>query len=379
MKLYTKISTNKIDQFKSEVDRKNHTTLLIMAGVVLIIQIVFLITSYYKPFTLTTVIIYRYRIFYLSSIGLNITVIAYSGYTRLKHGPEAERLKPLLLFQVIIIYYWAVGVAISDMFQGERIVIYYMTIFFIAYFVHFSIFKIAPIFIGGHLLLVALLIYLQNWFEGSFVVIESSSQLVFFTLLIRYYLDELYKNNFNQRMEIEEKNKTLEYLCYYDALSNLLNRRSWEEKYHALFQESVRTNTKLSVIIFDIDYFKQYNDHYGHVAGDQVIRQVSDVLSKSTMAEHGFLGRYGGDEFIYASLEDCDFESFLKTIQTSIESLKLPHIESKISHHVTLSHGLVSRIPDRHQSPWHPVILADQAMYDMKKNRHSNDNTIYAL
>jgi diguanylate cyclase (GGDEF)-like protein len=343
-----------------------------MGIVILVIQIIFFALSYIKPFTDNQIIMDRYQWFYMFCITSNLLLVALTTYIKKKHGIESNIINTLLTLHVIAILYWAIGVAISDMFQGERIVVYYVTLFFIAYFIHFSIYKIAPIFIIGHTVLVSLLFYLDSWFSGALVVVESSTQVFFFTLLIRYYLDDLYRKNFNQRMEIEEKNKSLEFLCYFDPLSSLLNRRSWETSYHELYNQAIQNNLALSVILFDIDYFKQYNDFYGHVAGDHIIIKVSKVLEEATKDSHGYLGRYGGDEFIFVCMNNCNAEEIIHKIKTKMEILALEHTQSETCSYVTISSGYVTMVPDENQSPWAPVIQADQNMYKMKKNRKSD-------
>jgi len=340
---------------------------------ILVIQIIFFTLSYIKPFTDNQIIMDRYQWFYMFCIASNLLLVTLKTYIKKKHGIESNIINTLLTLHVITILYWAIGVAISDMFQGERIVVYYVTLFFIAYFIHFSIFKTAPIFIIGHTLLVSLLLYLDTWFSDALGVIESSTQVFFFTLLIRLYLDDLYRKNFNQRMEIEEKNKSLEFLCYFDPLSSLLNRRSWESSYHELYSQAIQNNLSLSVILFDIDYFKQYNDFYGHVAGDEIIRKVSKALEDATKDSHGYLGRYGGDEFIFVCMNNCNAKDIIHRIKTKMEILALEHSKSETCSYITVSSGYATMVPDKNQSPWAPVIQADQNMYKMKKNRKSDE------
>jgi len=166
-----------------------------------------------------------------------------------------------------------------------------------------------------------------------------------------------------------EQNKALAYLAEYDELTEIPNRRTFNEVYGRLFNEAKLSKQPLSVMIMDIDYFKQYNDTYGHLMGDACIKSVASALMKIIHQERNHIARYGGDEFIMV-LPNTDAKSAETVAQRLVESirmLKIPHSESLVSRMVSISLGVSCRLPrdDEH----YDVILheADKALYLQKK------------
>jgi diguanylate cyclase (GGDEF)-like protein len=269
---------------------------------------------------------------------------------------------------VSVLFLWAVGVVIADMFQSENIVVYYAFIFFFVYFIDFDLIKTSLFLVAFQGLLSYLLINYNN-FTGVNEVLIASWQFIFFGILIRYYLYELNKRNFIQKKDLEDKSRKLQYLSYYDSLSGLLNRGRWESLYEDFYKEAFNKQEEISVMLMDIDYFKEYNDHYGHYEGDQIIKAVSDVLREVTLPFKGVLGRYGGDEFVYACKNDCSIEEIAEEINKEIRRTKLTHDKSKTSQYVSVSYGFTTLVPKDLEEKWQPIVMADQNLYKMKNNR----------
>ena len=126
----------------------------------------------------------------------------------------------------------------------------------------------------------------------------------------------------------------------------------------------------LSLILADIDYFKQYNDTYGHLLGDSCLKYVAQALQSGLDRENDLVARYGGEEFAII-LPDTNLSgavALAHRIQDQIEQLQLPHASSLVSHYVTLSMGIVSLISSVDQSPQNLVAATDQLLYRAKQS-----------
>ena len=123
--------------------------------------------------------------------------------------------------------------------------------------------------------------------------------------------------------------------------------------------------------MIDVDLFKQYNDHYGHVQGDEVIRQVSKLLLELGKIYHGHVGRYGGDEFIIAvdQTTEAQMKEMIQSLHKIVKKRAIPNIASQTSEFLTLSVGYHIDIPKDKEGAWPFVVQADQKLYNSKSNR----------
>ncbi len=155
-----------------------------------------------------------------------------------------------------------------------------------------------------------------------------------------------------------------------DNLTGLLNRRFFDTTLQAEFSRHKRTGSQLSLIMIDVDYFKKYNDYYGHLEGDDCLRQIARALKMASERGADLVTRYGGEEFAVI-LPDTNRQGALvlsERIAGSVLELKLPHADSDISEWVTLSMGVASTADQVLDNGSQLVELADQAMYRAKKN-----------
>lgn len=176
------------------------------------------------------------------------------------------------------------------------------------------------------------------------------------------------------RLEVEKEltntNKKLEELSITDQLTNLYNRRYFDEVFQKELIKSKRNKTLLTVILIDIDYFKRINDTYGHSFGDVVLKNIADCLKKVCKRPNDFVFRVGGEEFtIIISNEDYDCAiSLIEILQKSIRDLKIPNINSDISDYLSISGGMVCKIPTQEDSIDSIIKLADDKLYKAKEN-----------
>lgn len=184
-----------------------------------------------------------------------------------------------------------------------------------------------------------------------------------------------------QAQDLLMANKQLELLTFQDGLTGLYNRRYFDQH---LFEELKRHNREqqeLSLILCDIDHFKLYNDHYGHLAGDNCLKQVAQCLRQCVGRVTDSCCRYGGEEFaIILPNTNTEQSNYLaEQLRVAVEAMKIPHERSEGSAFVTMTLGVVTLTP-RDTTPVDAVILsADKALYIGKaegRNRVSRANAI---
>ena len=209
-----------------------------------------------------------------------------------------------------------------------------------------------------------------QYFELAELMENENRYTVLSMLNIRKSLEETAK----QRKAMEEKNRILQKRSETDALTGMYNRFRLNDYAEEAFQRAMRERTPLAVEILDIDYFKQYNDHYGHQVGDDCIRHIADCI-RDLMMESGIFGaRYGGDEFILI-YEGCTREKVLELalqLRESILNLRLEHSCSPAAEYVTISQGICFDVPREDGKIWDFLHTADGMLYQVKKQQRSN-------
>jgi len=167
---------------------------------------------------------------------------------------------------------------------------------------------------------------------------------------------------------LETANIELEQLTYTDALSGLYNRRYFDKNLLQEITRHKRQREALALIICDIDYFKLFNDHYGHIGGDNCIQRVSECMRKIVNRSSDSICRYGGEEFaiILPGTNEEDATQVVNKIMSQLAALKIKHETSPVDNYVTMSYGIYSLIPSAETSPESMIICADKALYTSK-------------
>jgi len=168
---------------------------------------------------------------------------------------------------------------------------------------------------------------------------------------------------------LEQTNEQLTHLSKKDGLTGLLNRRSFDETVEREWQRGLRNKQSLALLLVDIDYFKAYNDTYGHTMGDEALKAVADTLSGSAQRYVDRVARYGGEEFVVI-LPDTDLygaEVIAERICNAVYSLHIPHKGAKERDRLTVSVGASAIVPRSDLSILDSIELADAKLYEAKE------------
>lgn len=170
-----------------------------------------------------------------------------------------------------------------------------------------------------------------------------------------------------EQYSIQEDNARLASMAWYDSLTGLPNRTYLNEYLAQAFDRAQKEQQPIGVELMDIDYFKQFNDTYGHLAGDSCLEAVAEVL-KDIQSSRIFCARYGGDEFmiIYSGMTAQEVQAVMEEIRLKVRGKAIPHEASRTAAVVTVSQGTVHRIPMHKNREWDFSKTADIALYRAK-------------
>ncbi|MEN9273460.1 MAG: diguanylate cyclase [Gloeomargarita sp. DG02_4_bins_56] len=169
--------------------------------------------------------------------------------------------------------------------------------------------------------------------------------------------------------QLEAANSELQRLAAFDGLTQVPNRRRFDEYLAQEWQRLAREQSCLALILADIDFFKSYNDTYGHVAGDECLRQVAQAISRKVNRAGDLVARYGGEEFavILPNTSLAAAMMVAERVRQEVAQLRIPHEKSAVHGYVTLSLGVTSTLPQPQGSPAELIAAADQALYQAKQ------------
>ncbi|TGE30978.1 diguanylate cyclase [Desulfosporosinus sp. Sb-LF] len=181
--------------------------------------------------------------------------------------------------------------------------------------------------------------------------------------------------------QLETVNKTLQLLSSIDGLTGVANRRHFDEELADELSRAKREKTPLSLLLLDIDFFKLYNDTYGHFQGDDCLRMVALTAQNAIKRPGDSLARYGGEEFsvILPNTNSAGAFAVAEQIRVAIENLQIPHVTSKCKNLVTVSLGVGSFKPGDDILPADLIKWADHALYQSKKTGRNRVSTFGLL
>jgi two-component system, chemotaxis family, response regulator WspR len=181
--------------------------------------------------------------------------------------------------------------------------------------------------------------------------------------------DDAYSALHESQQKLLETNRELQRLTNSDGLTGLSNRRYFNECIDTEWKRAVRAQSPLSILMVDVDHFKLYNDTYGHLAGDDVLKTVAQTIASNFRRPTDLAARYGGEEFsvILPGTASDELQVIAEKLCRSVEALNLPHSASLTGTVVTISVGGATMVPRRDETFAALIEAADKALYKAKR------------
>lgn len=229
---------------------------------------------------------------------------------------------------------------------------------------------------GGGLIAIAITKYLNYPIDWT-ILNRTYTFSSFLGMALAYAIDRQHRENYLQnciielnQLEMNKQSQQLELLSQLDALTGLANRRHLTLILDQQWHTALRYQMPISILMIDIDFFKEYNDHLGHLAGDVCLQKIAHELKNSTSRSNDLAARYGGEEFLllFPMLNESQIEQIAKKLINQIISLALPHTASSIAEIVTVSIGTATIIPTESDQISEFIQRADEALYLAKSN-----------
>ncbi|MGM3307677.1 diguanylate cyclase domain-containing protein [Anabaena sp. WFMT] len=215
--------------------------------------------------------------------------------------------------------------------------------------------------------------YITKPFQELEVLARVKNQLI-----IYQQHQQLIEKNQQLQQEIKERerveeallavNQQLQLFALLDGLTGVANRRKFDEYLNLEWQRLARENLPLSLLLCDVDFFKNYNDTYGHLTGDYCLQQIAKALKLAVKRPTDLVARYGGEEFAVI-LSNTDFQgaiSVAEDIRQKVYNLKIPHAQSRVDKFVTVSIGVTTIFPNIKTIPNTLIEIVDKALYTAK-------------
>ena len=338
-------------------------------------------------------------------IASNLLFLFYQNkFSKQSSKNEAETVRRKIFFSVYLIFImsWSAAISLMDVQMNGDITVYliYLVIFSSLYITNSKSFLLPY---GLSVLILAAGLPFsqlsQDFLFKQYLYLFAFSLICFIVSRLNY---SAYHRSFQSRLEAEQSNRMLETqiaqnmiineklseanamlkrLSHLDELTEIPNRRSFREEVDAIITKS-KKELLFSAIMIDIDFFKQYNDNYGHNEGDIVLREVAKQIDSCMNHRTDFLARWGGEEFVYAAFH-TDEEEIIKvaeTIRGKILSLNIEHAYSNIGTCLTASFGTCTQWISTLSDVEKCIEFADRALYSAKtggRNQVKRYNTSY--
>lgn len=220
------------------------------------------------------------------------------------------------------------------------------------------------------------------WVDSTIVPLKNASGTIERYISVRIDITEQKRHELEierANQELEEANSKLQKLSRIDGLTNIANRRFFDETLLQELSRMQRNNTPLTLILCDIDFFKKYNDQYGHQMGDSCLQQVAQCIHSSFTRTGDLVARYGGEEFavILPNVDQAAAINLAENLRLAIKNLQIRHESSEIDNVLTLSIGVTTAIPDKDASVANYILAADKALYQAKASGRDNTRFMF--
>ncbi|MGF7185863.1 diguanylate cyclase (GGDEF)-like protein [Desulfitispora alkaliphila] len=191
------------------------------------------------------------------------------------------------------------------------------------------------------------------------------------------YSPPLVKARVKNHLELKQYRDMLKETSMIDGLTGIPNRRRFDEALSMEWSRAARYGNSLSLVMIDIDHFKNYNDTYGHLEGDECLRKVAAAMQSIPKRNTDIVARWGGEEFacLLPDADEASANEIAEELRKKVMALQIPHESSQVSDVVTVSLGVATMVPQKGQQPDVLVKKADQALYNAKKSGRNRVST----
>lgn len=383
-------------EMRKDMSLINLSRARILAYVTIIIEFILIITDVIANFLkVDSRFKFSFYLFaYLFFIIINIIFVCYA--EKIKRIKTIDKYNYKTAENIIIIYMmlimsWGSVISLADQKLYGHIMVYIVntitcSVIFVTdnkkitipYFISFLIIVIGlPFFQKSSDVLIGHYVNLSIFVIISFV----SSRIIYLNYCREYNSKELLKKSHsmleeivNENKEINQKlenaNNQLRELALIDELTGIANRRSFRNFVDLAYEALNKENMSFSAVMIDIDFFKEYNDNYGHIEGDKVIIAVAKEINSVISSPLEFVARWGGEEFLYAAFNKSSqyVHDVAEEIKTKINNLKIPHEYSFASHFLSLSIGAYTTQIQNISDVARIIEIADKMMYRAKES-----------
>ena len=309
----------------------------------------------------------------LTNVGLCLLILFFFAYF--------SKLRPYFTYASIFLMFWAIVSTSWLTMTAKTIELQHqaMAIVGIIYILSYILTGVKPIYLLFTGLLAALAtIILFATFNIHFNTI-ALARILFGSCLLGFVISHMIFARermiylYALRAKISENihriyNSELLHLSQHDELTKISNRRTFDETLDTLFQQARENETSLSILFIDVDFFKKYNDFYGHQKGDNVISSIAKSI-KNAIRHMDFVARYGGEEFVVLLPETNAHGAYAvaSNIYKAIERLEISHEKSSVSDYITISLGITVYQGETEINKDELLVVADQALYRAKE------------
>ena len=377
------------EEFNASINKSNVVRAKITAATFIIMETIVLIVSIIirghemlkRPGSI-------YLFLYILMIG--VMSIFYFIFTRLGKNFEQKSTDIMIagiLFTSFILL-WCSGISLMDQMSRGQIIVYVTAIVAVAVTPFFKPLTLILIYLPVHIVFIACMFSFEHFSSNMFGNSVNSTTILIISLVISYIRYKARVEEFNNRKIIQEKqdelarvnkeleqaNHKLEKLSQTDSLTGISNRAVFDRSIKIEWDRCRRHFVPLSLIMIDIDFFKAFNDNYGHQSGDECLRKVAKVLSDNARRSSDVASRYGGEEFAVI-LPDMSREAAIKLAEKmrhDVEKLNIVHEYSATSEHLTISLVVYTATPSDKSSADEFIRIADKALYEAKNENRNN-------
>ena len=292
-----------------------------------------------------------------------------------------EKLKPYFSYASVAVLFWAIlsMTWLTATVQTPALRYQAMAIVFIVYMMGYILTGIKPLYIFATVMAASFVTITSFAVANVDFNILMLGRVLFGGAALGYVIGHMIFARerviylYMLRARISEKihrihNSELLHLSQHDELTKISNRRTFDEMLDVFYEQSVERQSALSVLFIDVDYFKNYNDFYGHQKGDEVISNIAKTI-KNAIRHMDFVARYGGEEFVVLLPETDAHGAYAvaSNIHKSIDRLQIEHERSHVAQHITISLGITVFHGEKQVSKAMLLKIADQALYRAKQ------------